>query len=72
MMYSSFYRQQEEWSREEINGYNRLRYFGYNANRRKSFIPNYEVAMAFELALQTGSWSLSWVSGKDSLSWKQL
>ena len=23
---------------------------------RKSFIPNYEVATAFELALQTGSW----------------
>ena len=49
-----------------------LGYLGYDADRKKSFIPNYEVAMAFELALQTGSWSLSWVSGKDSLSWNQL
>ena len=49
-----------------------LGYLGYDADRKKSFIPNYEVATAFELALQTGSWSLSWVSGKDSLSWNQL
>ena len=27
MMYSSFYRQQEEWSREEINGYNSFEIF---------------------------------------------
>ena len=31
-------------------------YLGYDADRKKSFIPNYEVATAFELALQTGSW----------------
>lgn len=33
-----------------------LGYLGYDADRKKSFIPNYEVATAFELALQTGSW----------------
>ena len=33
-----------------------LGYLGYDAERKKSFIPNYEVATAFELALQTGSW----------------
>ena len=49
-----------------------LGYLGYDADRKKSFIPNYEVATAFELALQTGSWSFSWISGKDSLSWNQL
>ena len=34
-----------------------LGYLGYDADRKKSFIPNYEVATAFELALQTGEWS---------------
>ena len=33
-----------------------LGYLGYDADGKKSFIPNYEVATAFELALQTGSW----------------
>ena len=33
-----------------------LGYLGYDADRKKAFIPNYEVATAFELALQTGSW----------------
>lgn len=72
MMYSSFIVSRKNGAARKLTAIIRLRYFGYNANRRKSFIPNYEVAMAFELALQTGSWSLSWVSGKDSLSWNQL
>ena len=34
-----------------------LGYLGYDARRKKAYIPNYEVATAFELALQTGGWS---------------
>ena len=34
-----------------------LGYLGYDADRRSAFIPNYEVATAFEAALQTGDWS---------------
>ena len=34
-----------------------LRYLGYDSDRKKAFIPNYEVATAFEAALQTGEWS---------------
>lgn len=34
-----------------------LGYLGYDADRRSAFIPNYEVATAFEAALQTGEWS---------------
>ena len=34
-----------------------LGYLGYDADRKKAFIPNYEVATAFEAALQTGEWS---------------
>ena len=33
-----------------------LGYLGYDADRKSAYIPNYEVASAFELALQTGSW----------------
>ena len=33
-----------------------LGYLGYDADRRSAFIPNYEVATAFEAALQTGEW----------------
>lgn len=33
-----------------------LGYLGYDADRKKAFIPNYEVATAFEAALQTGEW----------------
>lgn len=33
-----------------------LGYLGYDADRKSAYIPNYEVAVAFELALQTGSW----------------
>ncbi|MEE1100684.1 MAG: AAA family ATPase [Agathobacter sp.] len=33
-----------------------LGYLGYDAERKSAYIPNYEVASAFELALQTGSW----------------
>ena len=33
-----------------------LGYLGYDADRKSAYIPNYEVAAAFELALQTGSW----------------
>ena len=31
-----------------------LGYLGYDVDRKKAFIPNYEVATAFEAALQTG------------------
>lgn len=34
-----------------------LGYLGYDAERKSAYIPNYEVALAFELALQTGSWN---------------
>lgn len=34
-----------------------LGYLGYDADRKKAFIPNYEVASAFESALQIGEWS---------------
>ena len=33
-----------------------LGYLGYDADRRSAYVPNYEVATAFELALQTGEW----------------
>ena len=33
-----------------------LGYLGYDADRKKAFIPNYEVATAFDSALQTGEW----------------
>ena len=34
-----------------------LGYLGYDAEKKSAYIPNYEVASAFELALQTGSWN---------------
>ena len=34
-----------------------LGYLGYDADRKSAFIPNYEVATAFEVALQTGECS---------------
>lgn len=39
-----------------MNNYNviHLGYLGYDSDRKKAFIPNYEVATAFESALQTG------------------
>ena len=33
-----------------------LGYLGYDADRKSAYVPNYEVATAFELALQTGGW----------------
>ena len=33
-----------------------LGYLGFDAYRKKAYIPNYEVATAFESALQTGEW----------------
>ena len=33
-----------------------LGYLGYDADRKRAYIPNYEVATAFEAALQTGEW----------------
>ena len=33
-----------------------LGYLGYDADRKSAFIPNYEVATAFDAALQTGEW----------------
>lgn len=34
-----------------------LGYLGYDADRKSAYIPNYEVATAFEAALQTGEWT---------------
>ena len=34
-----------------------LGYLCYDAERKSAYIPNYEVASAFELALQTGCWN---------------
>lgn len=34
-----------------------LGYLAYDADKKSAYIPNYEVASAFELALQTGAWS---------------
>ena len=33
-----------------------LGYLGYDADRKSAYIPNYEVATAFDAALQTGAW----------------
>ena len=33
-----------------------LGYLGYDEDRKSAYIPNYEVATAFEAALQTGEW----------------
>ena len=33
-----------------------LGYLAYDAERKKAYVPNYEVATAFEAALQTGEW----------------
>ena len=33
-----------------------LGYLGYDADRKKAYIPNYKVATAFEAALQVGEW----------------
>ena len=35
----------------------RLGYLGYDAERNKAYIPNYEVATAFQSALETGKWT---------------
>ena len=34
-----------------------LGYLGYDAERNKAYIPNYEVATAFQSALETGKWT---------------
>ena len=34
-----------------------LGYLGYDAERKTAYIPNYEVATAFDAAIQTGSWT---------------
>ena len=34
-----------------------LGYLGYDADRKSAYIPNYEVAKAFQMALKTGTWS---------------
>ena len=33
-----------------------LGYLGYEEDRKRAYIPNYEVATAFEAALRTGEW----------------
>ena len=38
-----------------------LGYLGYDADRKSAYIPNYEVAEAFQMALKTGTWDeISW------------
>ena len=34
-----------------------LGYLGYDADRKSAYIPNYEVAKAFQMAIKTGEWS---------------
>ena len=34
-----------------------LGYLGYDADRKSAYVPNYEVAKAFQMALKTGEWS---------------
>ena len=34
-----------------------LGYLGYDSERKSAYIPNYEVAKAFQMALKTGEWS---------------
>ena len=34
-----------------------LGYLGYDVERKSAYIPNYEVAKAFQMALKTGEWS---------------
>lgn len=33
-----------------------LGYLGYDADRKSAYVPNYEVAKAFQMALKTGNW----------------
>ena len=33
-----------------------LGYLGYDADRKSAYMPNYEVAKAFQMALKTGEW----------------
>ena len=40
-----------------VNTLIHLGYLGYDSDKKKAFIPNYEVATAFEAALQTGEWT---------------
>ena len=42
-----------------------LGYLGYDADRKSAYIPNYEVAEAFQMALKTGTWDE--ISGSDHL-----
>lgn len=34
-----------------------LGYLGYNAESKSAYIPNFEVASAFEMALETSNWT---------------
>ena len=34
-----------------------LGYLGYDADRKSAYVPNYEVAKAFQMAIKTGEWS---------------
>ena len=46
-----------------------LGYLGYDADKKSAYVPNYEVAAAFELALQTGAWS---EVAKSISKWKRV
>ncbi|MDO5151383.1 MAG: AAA family ATPase [Oscillospiraceae bacterium] len=51
-----------------------LGYLGYDAERNKAYIPNYEVATAFQSALETGKWTeiAAAISECDKLLWATI
>ncbi|MDD6826631.1 MAG: AAA family ATPase [Oscillospiraceae bacterium] len=51
-----------------------LGYLGYNSDRKSAYIPNYEVATAFQSALATGNWSeiAKTMSRCDELLWATI
>ena len=51
-----------------------LGYLGYDSERNKAYIPNYEVATAFQSALETGKWTeiAAAISECDKLLWATI
>lgn len=51
-----------------------LGYLGYDAERKEAYMPNYEVATAFQSALQTGQWKeiAEAISNCDKLLWATI
>lgn len=49
---------QEIYSKDDaLTALIHLGYLGYDADRKSAFVPNYEVAKAFQMALKTGAWN---------------